>query len=232
MCSEIVYTHIPPSPHPTLSPLLAITTFIEVYHRRFDAVSVWLYNLLMTYWPPEQTWVRAIFTNNISIPKPRLWQLLGYELFWITWFEFESPTSELNVFLYAIIKYRYGREKYLDNMNDAKSRKFVTQIRISAHKFPVEQGRYVNIPRKQWLCNICNCKVVGDEYPCVRKENTLKERRENFIKELLNINVNFKNFDYKTLFYYILSLNNVTSLMWLISSLETCIMESFLSKIW
>ena len=67
--------------------------------------------------------------------------------------------------LYASIKYQYGRElKYLDNLNDAKSRKFVTQIRISAHKFPVDQGRYVNIPREQRYCKICNCKVIGDEY--------------------------------------------------------------------
>ena len=57
----------------------------------------------------------------------------------------------------------------------------------------------------------CNCKVVRDKYHClfVCKENTLKESRENFIyNELLNINVNFRNCDYKTLFCYILSLND------------------------
>ena len=84
------------------------------------------------------------------------------------------------------------------------------QIRISAHKFPVEQGKYVNIPREQRLCNICNWKLVGDEYHYLFlcRENTLKERRENFIKELLNINVNFRNFDYKTLFYYFILLDD------------------------
>ena len=81
-------------------------------------------------------------------------------------------------------KYQYGREKYLVNLNDEKSRKFVTRIRICAHKFPVEQGRYVNIPREKRLCNICNWKIVVDEYHrlFVCKKNTVNERRENLIR--------------------------------------------------
>ena len=103
-------------------------------------------------------------------------------------------------------------EKYLNNLVDAKSRKFVTQIRISAHEFPVEQGRYVNIPTEQRFCNICDYKVVGNEYSYLFmcRENTLKILREHFIKEILNVNVNFRNSDFKTLFYYILMMNYYT----------------------
>ena len=61
---------------------------------------------------------------------------------------------------------------------------------------------------------------------CARKTLHLKERRENIIKELLNINVNFKNFDYKTLFYYILPLND-DSLFNVTLKFIRDIMESF-----
>ena len=49
-------------------------------------------------------------------------------------------------------------------------------------------------------------------YFFVCKENTLIERRD-FKKKILNIDVNFRNFDYKTLFYYVLSLHDVPFLM-------------------
>ena len=139
-----------------------------------------------------------------------------------------GKTKSSKLELYTSIKCHYGREKYLDNLSDAKSRKFITQIRISAHKFPVEQGRYVNIPREQRLCNICSCKVVEDEfhYLFMCNEKTLKERRENFIKELFNINVNFRNFNYKTLFYYILTLKD-ESIFYVTVKFITDIMESF-----
>ena len=142
----------------------------------------------------------------------------------------QKKSSKLE--LYVNLKSHYGREKYLDNLVDAKSRKFVTQIRISAHKFPVEQGRYVNTPREQRLCNICDCKVVGDEYHYLFmcRESTFKQHREKFIKEILNVNMNFRSFDYKSLFYYILSLND-HSIFNLTVKFIGDIMESFISKI-
>ena len=142
----------------------------------------------------------------------------------------QKKSSKLE--LYVNLKSHYGREKYLDNLVDAKSRKFVTQIRISAHKFPVEQGRYVNTPREQRLCNICDCKVVGDEYHYLFmcRESTFKQHREKFIKEILNVNTNFRSFDYKSLFFYILSLND-DSIFNLTVKFIGDIMESFISKI-
>ena len=84
--------------------------------------------------------------------------------------------------LYANIKIYYGHEKYLDNLEDVKFRRFVTKFRISAHKFSVEQGRYVNVPREQRLC-----KVVGDEYHYLFmcRESTLKNLKKT-IKEILH----------------------------------------------
>ena len=84
--------------------------------------------------------------------------------------------------------------------------------------FPLNKvDNYANIPREQWLSNICNCKVIGNEYhyylfAC--EENNFKECRENFIEDLrvLNINFNLGNFDYKTLLYHILLLINNDSI--------------------
>ena len=47
--------------------------------------------------------------------------------------------------LYSNIKTSYRRETYIDDVRDIQTRKCITQTRLSAHKFPIEQGRYKNI---------------------------------------------------------------------------------------
>ena len=43
--------------------------------------------------------------------------------------------------LYSNIKSSYRRETYIDNVRDVQTWKCITQIILSAHKFPIEQGR-------------------------------------------------------------------------------------------
>ena len=68
-------------------------------------------------------------------------------------------------------------------------------------------------------------------YLCVGKV-TLEQHREKFVKEILNVNMNFKfrSFDYKSLFHYILSLND-HSIFNLTVKFIGDIMESVISKI-
>ena len=65
--------------------------------------------------------------------------------------------------LYSNIKSSYRRETYIDDVRDVQTRKCITQISLSAHKFPIGQGRYKNIPREQRICNLCCNNLVGDE---------------------------------------------------------------------
>ena len=74
----------------------------------------------------------------------------------------------------------------------------MTRFRISAHRLPIETGRYVNIEHNLRLCPICNLHVheVGDEYHYFLRCNNkkLEKLRENFLNELLQINCKFDQF--------------------------------------
>ena len=69
---------------------------------------------------------------------------------------------------YKKIKYSFSKEPYLDSL-EFDLRKTLTKLRISAHKLPVEQGRYLTppIPRPNRHCEVCkaynNITLLGDE---------------------------------------------------------------------
>ena len=45
-----------------------------------------------------------------------------------------------------------------------KSKKRIKHRRINSHSLNVETGRYFNISRNESVCNMCNKKVIEDEY--------------------------------------------------------------------
>ena len=54
-------------------------------------------------------------------------------------------------------------EKYLTLLN--KNRRFyISKPRCSNVKFPIETGRWNNIPRTERLCLLCNARTIGDEF--------------------------------------------------------------------
>ena len=69
-------------------------------------------------------------------------------------------TKACNYFLY---KTTFGTEHYLDNLPKSQ-RTFLTKIRTSNHKLPIEKGTYNNIPREQRICNLCTLGCVDDEF--------------------------------------------------------------------
>ena len=50
----------------------------------------------------------------------------------------------------------YVFENYLSEIKNLNHRVAVTKLRTSTHKFPIETGRYKNIPRTQRKCTICD----------------------------------------------------------------------------
>ena len=109
---------------------------------------------------------------------------------------------------------------------------FNTQIRLSAHEFPIEKGRYKNIPREQRICNLCCNNLVGDEfhYLFICNELSLTQRRQTFINDILKVNTHFIKFDKKNLFYYILSLNDCSIFDLTVLFIKD-VMENYISAI-
>ena len=96
-------------------------------------------------------------------------------------------------------------------IKDIETRKW-TQIRISAHKFPIEQLRYTgtHVPRDQRICNFCKSNLIGDEFHYLFRcsNDLLTEIRQTFISDIQKVNSNFSKFDSENLYYYVLSLND------------------------
>ena len=63
--------------------------------------------------------------------------------------------------LYASFKEHTGFENYLNEPN-TKIRQAITKIRISAHKFPIEVGRFENKNQTDRICPLC-CDGIGNE---------------------------------------------------------------------
>jgi hypothetical protein len=96
-----------------------------------------------------------------------------------------------------LVKPSWHVESYLSSVRNVKHRQAVTRFRISAHRFPVEVGRYANIDYKLRLSN-----DIGDEYHYFlnSKNCKLKNLKENFLKEILEINSCFSSLGKNDLF--------------------------------
>ena len=86
-----------------------------------------------------------------------------------------------------LVKPSWHVESYLSSVRNVKHRQAVTRFRISAHRFPVEVGRYANIDYKLRLCPICDSNDIGDEYHYFLncKNYKLKNLEENFLEMIL-----------------------------------------------
>ena len=67
----------------------------------------------------------------------------------------------------------------------------ILKLRTANHRFPVETGRWYNIPNENRICTLCNLAAIGDEahylFTCPRFRN----EREKFMNPFLNNNHEF-----------------------------------------
>jgi hypothetical protein len=130
------------------------------------------------------------------------------ERFNIMWKVQIQQLCKLQVF--KLVKPSIEFESYLSQVKIVKHRQAVTRFRISAHKLPIETGRYANIEHDLRLCPICNSNEIGDEYHyfshCSNKR--LEKLRENFLNELVDFNCKFSSLGTNNIFLYCVSMND------------------------
>ena len=71
-------------------------------------------------------------------------------------------------------------EEYLTNLPWPVAKQ-LCRLRTSNHRLPIEMGRYINIPRTNRFCLLCNDKVIGDEYHYVMICTHFSDIRENYV---------------------------------------------------
>jgi hypothetical protein len=94
------------------------------------------------------------------------------------WHENINTSSKLD--FYKLVKSEFGKEQYLDTIQNYKDRISLTQLRISAHRLEIELGRRNNIPRPDRKCKWCVKKGLMNEieneshflYTCSLNEDT------------------------------------------------------------
>ena len=108
--------------------------------------------------------------------------------------------------IYCKIKTAFRYEKYLSLVQNPFDRIGLTKTRISNHIFPVEVGRYKNIPRHLRLCTLCKSEF-GDEFHCIMicQSAPAQSLREIFGNSVFDTQSQLKLFDKTSFFKYIMS---------------------------
>ena len=89
---------------------------------------------------------------------------------------------------YCKIKKEFKIERYLSVIQNLKMRSYAAKFRISAHKFIIETGRYVNTERRNRICTLYE-RGIGDELHFFSKcskfnKALLKVCREKYISHI------------------------------------------------
>jgi len=97
-----------------------------------------------------------------------------------------TTTSTLN---YRLFKDKLEFEKYFD------IRFTFCDFRTVNHKLPIEHGRWNNIQRENWVCNLCNSQNLGDEFHYIYWNVVfLSDMRNNCINNKFFRNANILKF--------------------------------------
>ena len=86
----------------------------------------------------------------------------------------------------------------------------VAYFGISAHKLPVEFGRYNNMPYEERFCTICQSNAVGNKFHYLMSytNENLSRIRNIFLKDLCNINRSYCLLNPNNLFIYIMKIHD------------------------
>ena len=105
------------------------------------------------------------------------------------WEQLKSTSPKLE--FYHSVKEKFCKEPYLDLCKGFSRRYSTTQLRISAHKLQIEQGRYANLPREQRICTWCESslglKIIENENHVLYECDLYSKLRSKLIFNLNNI---------------------------------------------
>ena len=102
-------------------------------------------------------------------------------------------------------------ERYLSVIQNLEMRSYITKFRISAHKFPIETGRYINTERQNRLCTLRE-RGIADELHYFSKCNNalLKVCLEKYISHIKKKGKRFSLFTESNIAMYALMFHDDT----------------------
>ena len=141
-----------------------------------------------------------IFQNQIAYADRSLIKQILSDQFVQKWFgDIENSSRGL---FYSTFKKNFCLENYLLRLGE-NNRLWLTKLRTSNLRLPIETGRWYNIPREDRICNLCN-SGFGDEFHIlfVCKHDVVVRLRNKYIPRY------YTNFPNATKFEGLLSICN------------------------
>ena len=122
-----------------------------------------------------------IFVNQFAHFNVKFVQQILQDQYIQSWYRDISLASRGE--FYSFFKTSFGMENYLLRLPES-NRIWITKIRTSNLRLPVETGRWHNIPREDRICSFCN-ENIGDEYHVLllcKNVNTVNFRQKYLAK--------------------------------------------------
>ena len=108
---------------------------------------------------------------------------------------YESKTLKPSLVLHCIFSYHNRTIKCnLSCKEPYTAVPTVPKLRTANHKLPVEKGRYINLPREQRSCNLCNSDSIGDKFHFLLECPMLTDLRVKYIPKYYRKRPNFFKF--------------------------------------
>lgn len=111
---------------------------------------------------------------------------------------------------YRQIKGPYTLKNYLVTISKFHLRSSLSKLRVSAHRLPIEIGRYQNVPRQLRTCNLCK-NAMGDEVHSILEcKNPLVDGPcKEFIQEIVAICPALKSLPSRCQLQYLAAANDL-----------------------
>ena len=119
-----------------------------------------------------------------------------------------QQTLQQKLEFYQIFKIEYAPSHYLDLTTRTSERRVLTKLRISNHKLMIELGRYNQISRDNWLCQVCGSNQIEDEIHFLFHCSKYSIIRDNFYNKIQTFILNIRQLPVNEQFIYFIELMN------------------------
>ena len=138
---------------------------------------------------------------------------------------FKNTNTKINLLL--DLKDQFGISEYLTKSKVPKHRIVISKLRLSAHKFPIETGRYEQVERDNRKCPF-GCDQLGDElhYILTCTHPFLSNVRNPYIEEVNKLDSHFSSLEGQNKLIYLLN-STENKLLGLVGGLVYKIQKTF-----
>ena len=126
----------------------------------------------------NDVWIKpCVINEKLFIPEFKQTVVDNFISEALSYFETSPKCS-----LYQYIHDGHNLQFYLSRSINCRYKPLLCRYRINAHSLNIETGRYFNIARNQRFCNMCNMRIIEDEFHFILECKKYEDIRHKYIK--------------------------------------------------